>query len=136
MPRWRERDAHRRNGIGRVQLAGPALENHFRVFNLRTARATDRATENPRVGGSIPPLATIFPKRAERTPLADARAIRSNLEHIEVVASDDFSRIVSAQLFEKHVFRVGSADASWVCPMIENEQTRSCFRRQLRQLPR
>ena len=32
-----------------------------RIFNLRAGRAVVRRTENPRVGGSIPPLATIFP---------------------------------------------------------------------------
>ena len=30
------------------------------LFGLGVAKPADRATENPRVGGSIPPLATIL----------------------------------------------------------------------------
>ena len=68
--------------------------------------------------------------------LANARATRIDLVHIEVVPGDDLARVVSAQFFEQRVFRIGSVDASWVRPVIENQQSRSCFRCQLRQLSR
>ena len=60
----------------------------------------------------------------------------ARLEHIEVMPGDDFARVVSAQFFEQHVFRIGSADASGVRAVIENQQSRSGFRCQRRQLTR
>jgi hypothetical protein len=51
-----------RNGFGRVGRAPAPTEKRYSVFDLRAARATVPVTENPRVGGSIPALATIPPK--------------------------------------------------------------------------
>ena len=39
-------------------------KKRYRLFDLRESGATVPATENPRVGGSIPPLATILSKSA------------------------------------------------------------------------
>jgi len=71
-----------------------------------------------------------------RARLADARATRVDLVHIEVVPGDDLAGVVSAQFFEQRAFGIGSADASRVRPVIENQQSRSRFRCQLRQLTR
>ena len=61
----------------------------------------------------------------------DLQVVNSHLEihlvltlrlvHIEVMPGDDLARVVSAQFFDQHVFRIWSADASWVRPVIENQ---------------
>jgi len=48
-----------RHGLGRGGRFGRPVENSFLVFGLLAPNRTLRATENPRVAGSIPALATI-----------------------------------------------------------------------------
>ena len=48
-----------RNGFGRVGRAPVPPEKRYRIFDLLASGATVPATENPRVAGSIPALATI-----------------------------------------------------------------------------
>src|SRR5688500_16706385 len=58
------------------------------------------------------------------------------LVDVKVMPGDDLAGVVGAQFIEQHVFRIGSADASRIRAVIENQQSRSCFRGQLRQLTR
>lgn len=65
-----------RNGFGLVSPARPLARKSSRVLHLRAARATVPATENPRVRGSIPPLATTptsMNRKRFPTPPADHR---------------------------------------------------------------
>src|SRR5262245_24304092 len=47
-----------RNRVGQAHVAQGPAKNLCRFFGLRAARAVVCRSENPRVGGSIPPLAT------------------------------------------------------------------------------
>ena len=47
-----------RHGLGRAGRFGRPRRNPFRLFGLVAPNRALRRTENPRVGGSIPPLAT------------------------------------------------------------------------------
>ena len=91
------------------------------------ARADCDGRRAPESHGTLTPQ-----RRADPAPPQD----RVDLVDIEVMPSNDFARVMSTQFFEQRIFWIGSADASWVRPVIENQQSRSCFRCQIRQLTR
>ena len=67
-----------RNRLGRAERFGRPLPNPFPVFDLPAPNRALRRTENPRVVGSIPTLATTFPASFGhfRGPASACRGLR------------------------------------------------------------
>ena len=63
-----DRDDERERGRGLMLDAAPSHMASLRASFAQVAQLVEQGTENPRVGGSIPPLGIVFAALARRDP--------------------------------------------------------------------